>query len=336
MLITLILMGKLLEARAKGRTSSAIRAPAGAGRQARAGGPRRRGARGPGERGPGGRSRGRAARARRSRWTVKCVQGRAAWTSRCSPARACPGTRGPAIAVFGATLNGPARCASRRPRSGGRRRWLRSSAWCSRPRPPRRRCSVWPTWSPPYFVPAVVAVALMTFAGWLLADRRLHPSAAEHDRGAGDRLPLRSGTGHAHRDHGGLGGGRRPRHPVQGRRGAGAGPGAAGAGAGQDRYADPGRAAAHRCYRAGAGAPRRAVVPAGVGRARLGAPHRPGPGGRGGAAGDRADRADHLRGPRRTRPGGAGRRAERRDRHPPAAGAGGDRSRRRRGGLACA
>ena len=52
------------------------------------------------------------------------------------------------------------------------------------------------------FVPVVVGIALLTFAGWWFARGRLHPGTDQRRRGAGDRLSLRPGPGDADRDHG--------------------------------------------------------------------------------------------------------------------------------------
>ena len=73
------------------------------------------------------------------------------------------------------------------------------------------------------FVPAVIGIALLTFLGWYLhRRRRLHPGADLRGGRAGDRLPVRAGPGHAHRDHGRHGHRRRARHSDQERREPGA------------------------------------------------------------------------------------------------------------------
>ena len=148
--ITLVVLGRWLEARARGRTSEAIRrlvslAP----RTARVlrdgvetddadgevvrGRPRPR---------PAGRADARGRRGRRGRLD--------AWTSRCSPARVCPSTRRPASPVFGGTVNrtGSVR-ASAPPAWAPRRRWRASSGSSRRRRARARRSSASPiAWRP--------------------------------------------------------------------------------------------------------------------------------------------------------------------------------------------
>ena len=88
-----------------------------------------------------------------------------------------------------------------RGRAGGARR--RSSAWSTGQRGVRAggarasRCS------------------RCSAGGW--PARRLEAGAAQRGRGAGDRLPLRAGPGHADGDHGRHRRGGAPRHPDQGR-----------------------------------------------------------------------------------------------------------------------
>ncbi len=71
------------------------------------------------------------------------------------------------------------------------------------------------------FVPVVLVLALLTLLGWGLAHRRLGSGDPERGGGAGDRLPLRARPGDADGDHGRHRRGGAPRHPDQGRRGAG-------------------------------------------------------------------------------------------------------------------
>ena len=58
------------------------------------------------------------------------------------------------------------------------------------------------------FVPTVLVLAVLTFAGWQWRTGRPGRSADARHRRAGDRLPLRPGNRHAARAHRG-GGGRR-------------------------------------------------------------------------------------------------------------------------------
>ncbi len=72
-----------------------------------------------------------------------------------------------------------------------------------------------------WFVPAVLAVAALTFAGWLLLGRSSFETGADQcDFGAGDRVPVRARVGHADGDHGGHGPRRGERHPLSQQRGA--------------------------------------------------------------------------------------------------------------------
>jgi Cu+-exporting ATPase len=71
------------------------------------------------------------------------------------------------------------------------------------------------------FVPVVLVLALLTLLGWGLAGRRLGGRADACGGGAGHRLPLRAGPGHAHRTHGGHRPGGAARHPGARRAGAG-------------------------------------------------------------------------------------------------------------------
>ena len=60
------------------------------------------------------------------------------------------------------------------------------------------------------FVPIVIAIALLTFLGWYFlatppADgQRIEPRVDQHGGGAGDRLPVRHGAGNTHSGHGWL------------------------------------------------------------------------------------------------------------------------------------
>ena len=110
---------------------------------------------------------------------------------------------GPGDAVVGATVNAGGRLVVRG--HGGRRRHRPGPdrpGWSSRRRPARRRCSAWPTASRPVFVPAVIAVAAATLAGWLATGH----GAAEAFAAAVAVLiiacPCALGPGHADRPHG--------------------------------------------------------------------------------------------------------------------------------------
>ncbi len=92
-----------------------------------------------------------------------------------------------------------------------------------------------------WFVPAVALIAALTFVAWMALRPRAAPAAGpdQRDRGPDHRLPVRHGPGHAHRAHG--------EHRSRGRLGDPGPrrrrPGARGRGAGgrvrQDRDADP-------------------------------------------------------------------------------------------------
>ena len=62
------------------------------------------------------------------------------------------------------------------------------------------------------FVPAVIGIAALTFLGWYVLRSpcrsvpdvsAVHPRPDQHGGRAGDRLPVRAGSGHADRGHGG-------------------------------------------------------------------------------------------------------------------------------------
>ncbi len=65
-----------------------------------------------------------------------------------------------------------------------------------------------------YFVPAVIAFALITFWIWYLAGAGFVPALTAAGGSAGHRLPVRHGVGNADFDHGGRGQGGRGRHPL--------------------------------------------------------------------------------------------------------------------------
>ncbi len=82
------------------------------------------------------------------------------------------------------------------------------------------------------FVPVVLAIAALTFLGWYFFGPPLpinsdmtdfHARAGQLGRRVGRRLPVRDGAGHADRGDGGHGQGRGDGHPVPHLRGAGAG-----------------------------------------------------------------------------------------------------------------
>ena len=96
------------------------------------------------------------------------------------------------------------------------------------------------------FVPAVIVIALLTFAVWWAASGELCHGDDPVGGGAGHRLPLRAGSGDPdrhygrHRQGGGVG------HPLQEQRGVGDRPPAGGRCARQDGHADNGGTGCHR------------------------------------------------------------------------------------------
>ena len=203
--------------------------------------------------------------------------------------------------------------ASRRPRSGARRRWPRSSGWWNRPRAAKRRSSGWPTGFGGVRARGGYRSRSLTFAIWIIGDWRLHPGHDPHDRRVDHRVSVRDGPRHADRDHGRHGQGRGDRHPVQEQRSAGARAQADRRRAGQDRHADARRAERHGCGREPDRGPRRAG-PAGAGgqrrarqRASAGCGHRA----RRGRAGSAAEQPAGLRGDHRAGHPRRGRRARR-------------------------
>ncbi len=90
-----------------------------------------------------------------------------------------------------------------------------------------------------YFVPAVIVIALPNLRFLAGHGRRFGTCAAASGRGAGHRLPLRHGLGHAYVDYGRHGQGSGERHPLPQQHGAGAGPPAHRNRARQDRHHHP-------------------------------------------------------------------------------------------------
>ena len=168
-IITLILLGRLLEARAKAGTGEAIRALLGL--QARTAHVVRDGTEieipveqvavgdevlvRPGREDPGRRRR-------------RCPDS-PRWTSRWSPASRCRSPNAPATPSSAPPSTAPGRCGCARPRSAPTPCSRRSSGWSSRPRRPRPRSSGLADAISAYFVPAVIAIAIATFAVWFVA-----------------------------------------------------------------------------------------------------------------------------------------------------------------------
>ena len=205
MITTLVLLGQVLELRARGRTSAAIRALLGlapktarvvrdgrrrGGRAARAGRAGRPAARAPGREGAGGRR--------------ACWRARAPWTSRWSPASRCRCEKGAGDAVIGGTVNGTGGFVMRAERVGADTllaQIVRMVGEAQRSRAPiQRLADVVAGW----FVPAVVAAPCITFVVWALVGPGAAPGlrAGERGRRADHRLPVRAGARHAHVDHG--------------------------------------------------------------------------------------------------------------------------------------
>ncbi len=99
-----------------------------------------------------------------------------------------------------------------------------------------------------WFVPAVIAAAIVTFIVWALVgpEPQARPRGHQRGRGADHRLPVRARPRHAHVDHG-RHRARRPCGRAVPRRRIPRDPGEGGyAGGGQDRHADRGQAALRR------------------------------------------------------------------------------------------
>ena len=84
-------------------------------------------------------------------------------------------------------------------------------------RPQKRPSPRWRTRVSGVFVPAVIGIALVTIAVWLIAGQTVRIRAGQRDFRAGDQLPLRPGTGDAGGHHGRQRHGRKERHYVQDR-----------------------------------------------------------------------------------------------------------------------
>ena len=141
------------------------------------------------------------------------VEGSSALDERCSPARACRSTRAPGDTVIGATLNSTGSFVFRATKVGRDTtlaQIVRLVEEAQGSKAPMQRLA--DTISG-YFVPVVLVLAALTFLGWLLfgPEPRLTLAIRNGDRRADHRLPLRAGPGHADRDHGRHGQGRRAR-----------------------------------------------------------------------------------------------------------------------------
>ncbi len=143
--ITLVLMGKLLEARAKVRTSAAIeqllRLRPRYARIERAGGVEEVEV----SQSPAQETCSTCGQASGCRWTARCWREARRWTKACSRVRACRWRKARVPGCSRVPRTSRAGCAV------ARRAWAalpsspKSCGWWARPRAPRRRSSVWPT-----------------------------------------------------------------------------------------------------------------------------------------------------------------------------------------------
>ena len=218
-IITLILMGRLLEARAKGQTGAAIKSLIGLQPKTARVRARRRGESTCRSRGAGRRPRGRASR-REDAGGRRGVEGgpaggrvhahrRAAcrWTRRPATRSSAPPSTRPAAFTFRGDQGRRGHRAGADHPAGGAGAGLQAAHRAAGRRD--RRC----------FVPAVIGIA--TASRWscgssfgAVAGAQLR--AAQLRRGADHRLPLRPGAGDAHGDHGRHRQGRRERHAHRG------------------------------------------------------------------------------------------------------------------------
>ena len=155
------------------------------------------------------------------------------------------------------------------------------------------------------FVPVVIAIAVVTLAGWLAAGQRRRGRVHRRGRGADRRLPVRDGPGHPDRHLGRHRPRRAARHPDQGTGGAGVHPGRRHHRAGQDRHRHHRPDEPGRCGRRARCGCRRTAAAGRGGRGRLRASHRRGHRGRRRrtAAGRPARPGAARRGEFRQRPG---------------------------------
>ena len=247
-IVTLVLLGQVLELRARSQTSSAIKALLGlAPKTARVIRP------------------GGAEEDVRSTWYIPatfCACGRASasrWTAWCSTERARgrihdhwrtdPGGEGGGARVTGGTVNGTGAFAMRAERVGAETmlaRIVQMVSEAQRSRAPIQRLadrvSAW-------FVPAVIAAAVVTFMVWAIVGTRAAAGvrARERGRGADHRVPLRVGAGNADVHYGwngarGDGGRADPKRRSARSLGKSGHPGG-----GQDRHAHRGQAEARLC-----------------------------------------------------------------------------------------
>ena len=230
MIITLIKLGKFLEARAKGRTSEAIKKLMGL--------------------------RAKTARVIRDGQEMEIpvddvlvgdmvivrpgekipvdgvvIEGRSAVDESMLTGESLPVEKGPATAVIGATLNKLGLLKFEATRVGKETALAQIIRLVEEAQGSKAPIQKLADQVSAVFVPVVIAIALVTFAGLVLPDPtcrsdadigQLYPGADQHGGGAGDRLPVRDGPGTPTAVMVGTGKGAETGHPVQIERGAGA------------------------------------------------------------------------------------------------------------------
>ena len=205
MITALVLLGQVLELRARSRTSAAIRMLLGlAPKTARIVRPDGREEDMPLEQvNPGDRLRVRPGEKVPVDGTV--VEGTSAVDESMVTGEPMPVEKKQGDRVIGATVNGTGGLVMRAERVGSDTllaQIVRMVSEAQRSRAPIQKLADVVSG---YFVPAVVAIAVLTFRDVVAVGSRAAARARDHQRGGGvdHRLPLRTGTGHADVDHGG-------------------------------------------------------------------------------------------------------------------------------------
>ena len=240
-IIGLVLLGRWLEGRAKGRTTGAIRHLVGAAGDHGPADPRRRGGRRASCRTSCPATCSGCAPATRCRSTGSSSRGPRRSTSRCSPASRSPSPRRPATRSSGPPSTPPARSSCAPPASGRDTALARIVELVERAQGSKAPIQRLADRVSEVFVPLVLVVASLTFVAWMLVgpEPRFTLALTAFIGVVIIACPCAMGLATPDRDHGRDGEGRRGRDPGPRRRGARDRGARRHGRARQDRHADP-------------------------------------------------------------------------------------------------